>query len=476
MSAPHPRRPSCLAVLRGVSIAMAAVAALFMTLATLAAGRTDIAAPNPAEQPAKYPVTADLLMVMKYYEGIPTTSTQKGKPPKLYATDPKPGQNPSLYANLATYYDDSLGNCTIGWGHLVYKRKTSCASRKGGWDLKTATNQLKTDISDKLRALNCESPTLSPGEIRAVTSFIYQAGASYLTDTTALKNRRGQVTGYRYCRGELARELNAPGANTVDVITNFISSVRVGRKVGRKKQQRKFIDLYPTWAKEEIWDATDGEKCCHRDVAYSIQTAIWPQAAVGTITITPTGDRDKLSGVTPPTKPRICATTATKKPTPARCAVSITSTRKSTSKRPRSVGVQNSSTGRLSTTVPPSMGPPSRPVRRPGPKRRVQWCRISWCARSQSSRRAACRLLALRVVPRPTTTSGIVRRPRQPRLGVRLETGPAFGGHYRMSSWLDDAAAGLASGALSRREVLRRGGVLAVTTLVSSLPGAGSTR
>jgi GH24 family phage-related lysozyme (muramidase) len=312
MSARHLRRPSCIALLRGVSIAMVAVAALFMSLATLAAGRTDFAAQDPAQQPAKYPVTADLLMVMKYYEGIPTTSTQKGKPPKLYATD-RSGQNPSLYADLAKYYDDRpvRGNCTIGWGHLVaYK---PCASRKGGWDFETATKNLTKDISDKLKALNCERPTLSPGEIRAVTSFIYQAGPSYLTEPTATKNNKGKVT-YKYCQGELAQKLNAHGVNTVNVITNFISSAMVGRK----KHRRKYIAVYPTRAKEEIWDATGGKACCDRPAAYSIQTAIWPQGAVGTITITPTGARDDLSGDTSPPKPKICATTEAKKATPAK--------------------------------------------------------------------------------------------------------------------------------------------------------------
>ena len=103
-------------------------------------------------------------MVVKYYEGIPTNHRQQGD--SLLSP-------PSLLANRAVLYNDSQGNCTIGWGHLVVYPETKTHPRIGkhrcnatdrarygeGWTFSEAAQHLDSDIDiNALEPLNrCET-------------------------------------------------------------------------------------------------------------------------------------------------------------------------------------------------------------------------------------------------------------------------------------------------------------------------------
>jgi GH24 family phage-related lysozyme (muramidase) len=232
---------------------------------------------------ADYTVTPDLVMVIKYYEGIPTTPTVKGDQP------PDTDQSPSLRADRANKYDDSGGDCTIGWGHLFYPPHP-CSKEPSfpkGVTLPTANYQLRGDLNAKVNLIDTclGGVTLSPGQFRSLVSLVFQHGSSLIgTD----------------CKGPVTKALKAPKSNTMKVLVEEIRAYHSGNRAA--------------W---EIWDATNGKEGSPRPPAWTVATEIEQQGTDGKITaggdgeikIAPAGEDDALAGVKP-TESFDCATTA----------------------------------------------------------------------------------------------------------------------------------------------------------------------
>ena len=238
-------------------------------------------------------------MVVKYYEGIPTNHRQQGD--SLLSP-------PSLLANRAVLYNDSQGNCTIGWGHLVVYPETKTHPRIGkhrcnatdrarygeGWTFSEAAQHLDSDIDiNALEPLNrCVHVALTPGQVRALVGLLYQTGPNRLITRTIAKTnpKTKKVVKLIPCQGSLALALNSGKFDLPALI-------------------RRALKGYKSRAEEEVWDATDGKQGQRRPAAWRIATAIEPRGAVGTIKITPTGAPDSIDHVAPAKTTRVCATT-----------------------------------------------------------------------------------------------------------------------------------------------------------------------
>lgn len=256
----------------------------------------------------------DTRIVVKYYEGIPTDGDS---PPKSF------GQTPNLDADRAIVYNDSSGYCTIGWGHLIGKRgcngtdyaKYGNPKDGDGWTFDEANNALDPDIQrTALDPLDkCITVPLTPGQLRAMVGLLYNTGPNTTINRIQYlpRKKKGGKRPYKIvsCGGPFTKALNARKfAEVPDLIRRFQRAQ--GPRGG--------------W---EVYDFTDGKQGSTRppiwNVATAIQTDIVPglkqTPSAATITVTPTGQRDDLSGVTPKTDSIVCATTVKGQKVAERC-------------------------------------------------------------------------------------------------------------------------------------------------------------
>jgi len=280
-----PRRVHRLA--QQILVAGIVVAVVGAALAASAAGHSGgggASSPNAA-----------LRMVIKYYEGIPT---EGNAPPN------GSGQSPSLTADRAVPYDDAAtkkhpkaGNCTIGWGHLVYYPGHPCSGGESSWTFQEANTNLDTDIEARLKPLNdCIHVALTPGEVRALVGFLFQVGNGLIVRNKPERNpKTHKIIRLIPCQGKLAVALNSGKQPTLQVIVDYINKYQPASRYGARGAY-------------EIWDAggTGGQP---RPAIWKIATAIEPKGAIGTITVTPTGIYDPLVGLSPDDTSQMCAST-----------------------------------------------------------------------------------------------------------------------------------------------------------------------
>ncbi|UTS93454.1 lysozyme [Rhizobium anhuiense bv. trifolii] len=115
------------------------------------------------------------------------------------------------------FYDDPVGYCTIGWGHLIEKRE--CASVSGvkrnkfsprPLDVSAGQELLIKDIIPSRRAVDrLVVVRLTDRQFGALTSFVYNVGADNFRKSTLLKMiNAGDIEG---AKGQFARWNRANG-------------------------------------------------------------------------------------------------------------------------------------------------------------------------------------------------------------------------------------------------------------------------
>jgi GH24 family phage-related lysozyme (muramidase) len=291
---------------RGVALVILLIGA--GALISVAAASAKAVPPPPKD----FPLDDATEMVVKYYEGIPTNFPSP-RPKKLSnKVFVKYAQLPSLAADRAVLYNDSSGNCTVGWGHLV--RYSRCNTKDyatygnpfedDGWTFADAQSNLGPDIrQNALDVLDkCIRVDLTAGEVRALVGVLYQKGPSLIATPLRKRDPKTGKTKLVPCQGKLALLLNSKQFKLIPAAI----------------QKAQPFTLYRDRAAWEIWDFTDGKGKggLRRPAAWSIQTEIEPSSADATITITPTGTPDQLAGVTPAKKSVVCASTESKPKAP----------------------------------------------------------------------------------------------------------------------------------------------------------------
>ncbi len=283
---------------RGHARPAAALAGLAVALSVSGASIGGVAAQPSAGSTSAYTVTAGLVMVIKYYEGIPTAPSGRGDT----------AQSPSLSANRGCLYNDgdptcwsptskAEGNCTIGWGHLFYPPHL-CAQETAtfpkGMTLYTANWQLGRDLEAKVSLVNSCLGTGAPdhhlqdldldaGQLRSLVGLVYQQGSPLIGKT---------------CKGELTTALEK-AKSTKGISDVLVAEIKKYHGSGTLTSRGDY----------EIWDATGGDEGSRRPAIWTVATAIEPAGAPGKITITPTGTYDSLAGVTPEKSTMTCAST-----------------------------------------------------------------------------------------------------------------------------------------------------------------------
>lgn len=136
--------------------------------------------------------SASIFMIEKFETGLGGAPAGSARPVSALALD-----------LIATFegleklpYNDSAGYCTIGYGHLIAKAR--CTDKivgefKGGISAREAKDLLMLDAAQAGQAaIDLSQVSLSDGQHGALTSFVFNFGATKYADSTLLKRVRAK--------------------------------------------------------------------------------------------------------------------------------------------------------------------------------------------------------------------------------------------------------------------------------------------